>query len=94
MSETEDPAHETQERPPLKPWALSPKETALVENCSVAQVYVLLANGELEAYRDGTRTKITMESIERRRANLPRATYKLPPSKSRSRRSALETATP
>jgi hypothetical protein len=60
----------------LEPYALSPKETAVVENCGVSVVYERLARGEYSAIKDGTRTKILVESIKRRRAGLPRAEYK------------------
>jgi hypothetical protein len=36
---------------PLEPWALSPKETALVENAALSVIYDRLANGEYEAVR-------------------------------------------
>ena len=61
---------------PLEPWALSPKETAIVENCGLSVVYERLANGEYDAVKDGTRTKILMQSIKRRRGSLPPATFK------------------
>ena len=71
----------------LKNWesafGLAPKETAVLENCGLSLVYVRLAAGEYEAVKDGTRTKITVESIKRRRAGLARASYK-PPSHKRS----------
>lgn len=35
-----------------------------------------LARGELEAVKDGSRTLVTMESIERRAASRPRAVFK------------------
>jgi hypothetical protein len=61
---------------PLEPWALSPKQTAIVENCGLSVVYERLANGEYDAFKDGTRTKITVASIRQRRASLPLATFK------------------
>lgn len=36
------------------------------------KTYELIASGELEAVKDGARTKITFESAERRAASLPR----------------------
>jgi hypothetical protein len=63
---------------PLEPFALSPKETAIVENCGVSVVYERLARGEYEAVKDGTRTKIVLESIKRRRAGLPKAKFQPP----------------
>jgi hypothetical protein len=60
---------------PLEPFALSPRETAIYENCGVSVVYERLARGEYEAVKDGTRTKIVVASIKRRRAGLPRAKF-------------------
>jgi len=63
----------------LKNWEaalwLAPKLTAIIEDCALSLVYDRLASGEYVAYKDGNRTKITVESIKRRRANLPRAEY-------------------
>ena len=59
-------------------FGLSPKETAIVENCGVSVVYERLARGEYDAIKDGTRTKITTSSIKQRRASLQRAEYKTP----------------
>ena len=61
---------------PLQPFAVSPKEAAVLENCGLSVVYERLARGEYAAIKDGRRTKILFESIERRRASLPRATFK------------------
>jgi hypothetical protein len=36
---------------PLEPFALSPKETAIYENCGVSVVYERLARGEYEALK-------------------------------------------
>ena len=59
---------------------LPPKLTAVVEACGMSTVYDRLAAGEYEAVKDGPRTKISTNSIKRRRAGLPRAEYKpLPP---------------
>lgn len=64
----------------LKNWqaafGLAPKETAVIENCGLSLVYQRLARGEYDAYKDGNRTKITVEFIKRRRESLPRAAYK------------------
>jgi hypothetical protein len=64
----------------LKHWevarGLAPKLTALLEDCSLSSVYERLASGEYDAYKDGNRTKVTVESIKRRRDGLPRAGYK------------------
>jgi hypothetical protein len=55
---------------------LSPKETAVVDNCGLSTVYERCASGEYEAYKDGARTKITTKSIKARRAKLRPAAYK------------------
>jgi hypothetical protein len=55
---------------------LPPKLTAVVEACGMSTVYDRLAAGEYEAVKDGPRTKISTDSIKRRRAALPRAEYK------------------
>jgi hypothetical protein len=60
---------------PLEPFALSPKETAVYENCGVSVVYERLARGEYAAVKDGTRTKILVASIKRRREDLPQAKF-------------------
>jgi hypothetical protein len=60
---------------PLEPFALSPKETAVYENCGISVVYERLARGEYAALKDGTRTKILVASIKRRREGLPQAKF-------------------
>jgi hypothetical protein len=59
----------------LRPFAFSPRQVAVLENCALTLVYERLRRGEYEAVRDGRRTKILLESIERRRANLPKAEF-------------------
>jgi len=61
---------------PLKPFAVSPKEAARLENCGLTTVYERLNSGEYQAVKDGTRTKILVSSIEARRASLPPAEFK------------------
>ena len=61
-------------------FALSPKLTAVVNNCSLSTIYDRLGKGEYQAVKDGHSTKITTESIKARRAKLPRAEYKPAPS--------------
>jgi transposase len=51
--------------------AVSPREAAEIEDCGKSVIYERLARGEYDAYKDGNRTKIILESIERRRATLP-----------------------
>ena len=58
---------------------LSPKLTAIVECCGLATIYERLADGTYSAIKDGHATKITTESIKRRRESPPRAQYKPSP---------------
>jgi hypothetical protein len=53
---------EDEEQPPLKPWSYYPKETALIEGCSVAEVYLRLGRGEYDGFKDGTRTRIPADT--------------------------------
>jgi hypothetical protein len=71
---------------PLEPYALSPRETARVENCGVSLVYDRLKRGEYQAIRDGSRTKILFASIKARRAKLQAAVIKPVQSLSEERR--------
>ena len=74
----------------LVPFALSPRDTAHIENCGVTLVYDRIRRGEYQTIRDGSRTKITMESIKARRAKLQAAEIKplVPASEERRRRRA------
>jgi hypothetical protein len=64
----------------LKPYAVSPKEAARIENCGLTLIYDRLNAGEYDAVKDGKRTKILLASIEKRRASLPSyRTNKSPP---------------
>jgi excisionase family DNA binding protein len=63
--------------PPIEPLVVSVKNAAVILDAGVSTIWELLARGELDAVKDGGRTKITMESIKRRLANLPRATFKV-----------------
>jgi len=56
---------------PIKPFAVSPKEAAVMENSAVSVIYERLNRGEYDAVKDGHRTKILVASIERRQASLP-----------------------
>jgi hypothetical protein len=72
--------------PPIQPLVVSVKKAAVILDAGVSKIWEMLASGELDAVKDGWRTKITMTSIERRVANLPRATFKpLAPRKRRHR---------
>jgi hypothetical protein len=62
---------------PLEPFALSPKDTAHIENCGVTTVYQRIKAGQYRTVRDGARsTKILMQSIRERRAKLQVAEIK------------------
>ncbi len=61
---------------PIKPLAVSIDEAGRLTDLSRAGIYNAIARGELEAFKDGSRTKIIFASIERRMASLPRVTMK------------------
>jgi excisionase family DNA binding protein len=61
---------------PIKPIVVSIDEAARIMNTSRSEVYQGIARGELAAVKDGARTKITMDSIERRMSSLPRLQVK------------------
>jgi hypothetical protein len=65
----------------LKPIAVPvPEAQRLCGDKCRSSLYDAIARGELEAVKDGAKTLITLESIERRQANLPPAKIKpLPP---------------
>jgi hypothetical protein len=62
----------------LKPLAVSVAEAARLQGLGRTpgggrnSVYEQIKRGEVEAFKDGPLTMITLESIERRQANLPR----------------------
>jgi hypothetical protein len=62
----------------LKPFAVSIREAARLQGLGRKpgggrnSIYQQIARGELEAVKDGAFTKITLASIERRQACLPR----------------------
>jgi excisionase family DNA binding protein len=61
----------------MTPFGLSIKETGRVlggegSRLSRATIYRMIARGELEAFKLGSRTLITVESIERCASNAPR----------------------
>ncbi len=62
----------------LKPFAVSLRETERLTAKSRSSIYEAIGRGELDAIKDAGRTLITIESIERRQAALPRATIKPP----------------
>ena len=52
-------------------------KTVEATGSSRSRVYEMIAAGELDAVKDGSRTLVTGESILRRTANLPRAKFKV-----------------
>jgi hypothetical protein len=70
----------------IEPFSLSVRQTMLAEHCGHTTVYERLARGEYEAVKDGNRTRILVASIQRRRANLPRAKFKPLPKRTNHRR--------
>jgi hypothetical protein len=56
----------------LEPIFVSPNEAMRILDCGHSFLYGLINSGELEAVKDGKRTKIVMKSIRRRAASLPR----------------------
>jgi len=59
--------------PLAEPIVVSPKEAQRLMDMGHSALYEAIAKGELDAFSDGRRTKITMASIKRRLAQLPRA---------------------
>jgi hypothetical protein len=55
--------------------SVSPKQTAVIDDCGLSTVYERLQSGEYQAVKDGRSTKILTASIKARRANLPRAEF-------------------
>ena len=62
----------------LKPFAVSLHETERLTAKSRSSIYEAIGRGELVAVKDAGRTLITLKSIERRQAALPRAFIKAP----------------
>ena len=56
--------------------SLPPKLTAVVDTCSLSEVYTRLEKGEYLAVKDGAALKISIASILRRREKLPRAEFR------------------
>jgi hypothetical protein len=77
---------------PIKPIGLTITETMAAEKCSRCTVYVRIANGEYDAFKDGAKTFLTIESIERRRAKLKSwsagSSHKRPPPRRKRRKAA------
>jgi excisionase family DNA binding protein len=62
----------------IKPITLSVAECSRIIGISRSMIYEAIGRGELAAHKDGDRTLITMASIERRQAALPKAKIKPP----------------
>jgi excisionase family DNA binding protein len=69
-----------------KPITVSVRECARIIGISRSMIYEAIGRGELAAHKDGDRTLITMASIERRQAALPKA--KIKPRKIRKKAAA------
>jgi excisionase family DNA binding protein len=61
----------------VEPIFVSVAAAAEILATSRSEIYQKLARGELEAVKDGARTKITFESVKRAAAALPKASIKL-----------------
>jgi hypothetical protein len=62
-------------QPQLKPFAVSVTEAARITASGESTIWEKLAKGELDAVKDGGRTKVTMASIERHVASWPKAKF-------------------
>jgi hypothetical protein len=67
----------------LPPLLLSVSETARITNSGESTIWGKLAEGLLEAVKDGARTKVKYSSVERHYGALPAAKF-LPPKPRRS----------
>jgi excisionase family DNA binding protein len=75
----------TVERIALEPLLLSIAQAAEILATSRSEIYQKLARGELEAVKDGSRTKIKFESVKRVADALPKASvFRLYVSKKKS----------
>jgi excisionase family DNA binding protein len=61
----------------IEPIFVSVLDAAEILATSRAEIYQRIARGELDAVKDRSRTKITIESIKRYAASRPKATIKL-----------------
>jgi hypothetical protein len=57
-------------------FGVAPKIAAVIDDCGISTVNERLQRGEYDAYKDGARTLVTVESILRRRKTLKRAEYR------------------
>ena len=65
------------EKVSIEPIFLSISATAETLATSPSEIYQRLARGELTAVKDGSRTKVTYESVKRLADSLPKANVKL-----------------
>jgi excisionase family DNA binding protein len=56
----------------LEPYGLGVPEAAHWAGTGETHIWALIKAGEIEAYRDGKRTRVVFASLKRRQANLPR----------------------
>jgi excisionase family DNA binding protein len=61
----------------IEPIFVSIAAAAEILATSRSEIYQRIARGELQAVKDGARTKITFESVKRAAAALPKATVRL-----------------
>jgi hypothetical protein len=66
------------ENSPFRPLTVGIEAAKAITGISRSSIYEAIGRGELDAVKDGDRTLITMASIERRQAALPRAKIKPP----------------
>jgi excisionase family DNA binding protein len=64
--------------PTVIPLAVKPREAARMLGCGLTRLYELMANNELESFRDGASRKITTRSIVARIDRLAAAAAKSP----------------
>jgi hypothetical protein len=70
-------AAQPDDAPALKPFAVTIKVAQkLLADKARSEVYDAINRGELDAIKDGSRTLITVESIERRQRSLPPAKFR------------------
>ena len=65
------------EKVSIEPIFLSISATAETLATSPSEIYQRLARGELTAVKDGSRTKVTYDSVKRLAESLPKASVKL-----------------
>jgi len=71
----------------IRPLTVGIEAAKAITGISRSSLYEAIGRGELDAVKDGDRLLITMTSIERRQAALPRA--KIKPTKVRKHRKAV-----